>query len=167
MTDLPGRWVAEAALGGRPDRVVVRARRPGEAPVVVKATAPDAGWAARAALRREARLLAGVQGDGVVRLLEVVDRRGRTALVLDVVPAGSLADHSAPDPEPVVAQVTATVDRLHRLGLAHGALRLEHVLLDADGRPVLCGFGTAHRSTNPEPDATALADLVRTLRSGL
>jgi serine/threonine protein kinase len=166
MTDLPGGRVAEAALGSRPDRVVVRARRPGEAPVVVKATPPAAGWTARAALRREARLLTRAQGDGVVRLLEVVDRRGRTLLVLDFVPAGSMAVRTAPDPESAVAHLAATVDRLARLGLAHGALRAEHVLLDADGRPVLCGFGAVHRTTRTAPPhAPALPDLVRLIRS--
>lgn len=165
MADLPGGWTPEAVLGGQPDRIVVRARRPGEAPVLIKATTPGAGWSSRAALRREARLLESAQGDGVVRLEGILDRRGRTALVLGFVPAGSLADRAAPDPDLVVAHLTATVDRFGRLGLAHAALRPDHVLIDADGHPVLCGFGAAHRTSNPEPDATALATLVRTIRS--
>jgi len=144
----------------------MRARRPGEAPVVVKATPPGAGWTSRAALRREARLLASAQGDGVVRLLDLLDRRGQTVLVLDFVPAGALADRTAPDPELVVTHLTATVECLQRLGLAHGALRPEHVLLDADGRPVVCGFGAAHRTSSRDPDTTALAALIRTIRSG-
>lgn len=166
MTDLPGGWEGEAVLAGRPDRVVVRARRPDGGPVVVKATTPGAGWVARAALRREARLLEGVRGPGVVSLHDVIDRRGRTALVLGFVPAGSLADRTAPDADGFVAHLTATVDRLHRLGVAHGALCPEHVLLDADAHPVLCGWGSAHRTTRPDPDATALAHLVRSIRSG-
>ncbi|MET1050607.1 MAG: hypothetical protein ABWZ55_13365, partial [Acidimicrobiales bacterium] len=82
MSELPGGWTPEAVLGGQADRVVMRARRPGEAPVVVKATPPGAGWRSRAALRREARLLEAAQGEGVVHLLGVLDRQGRTVLVL-------------------------------------------------------------------------------------
>ena len=82
------------------------------------------------------------------------------------VPAGALADRAAPDPDLVVTHLTTAVERLHRLGLAHGALRPEHVLLEADGRPVLCGFGAAHRSRDRDPDATALAALIHTVRSG-
>lgn len=161
MSELPGGWTPEAVLGGQADRVVMRARRPGEAPVVVKATPPGAGWRSRAALRREARLLEAAQGDGVVHLLDVLDRQGRTVLVLAFVPAGALADRTAPDPDLVVAHLTTAVERLHRLGLGHGALRPEHILLEADGRPVLCGFGAAHRSRDRDPDATALAALIR------
>ena len=163
MSELPGGWTPEAVLGGQADRVVMRARRPGEAPVVVKATPPGAGWRSRAALRREARLLEAAQGDGVVHLLDVLDRQGRTVLVLAFVAAGALADRTAPDPDPdlVVAHLTTAVERLHRLGLGHGALRPEHILLGADGRPVLCGFGAAHRSRDRDPDATALAALIR------
>ncbi len=166
MDDLPGGWTPEVVLGGQPDRVVVRARRPGEAPVVIKATPPAAGWSSRAALRREARLLQSAQGDGVVRLLDILDRHGCTAIVLGFVPAGSLADRPAPDPDLVVAHLTATVDRLRRIGLAHAALHPEHVLLDADGHPILCGFGAARRTTSPDPDGPALAALIRTIRSG-
>ncbi|HEY5887626.1 MAG TPA: hypothetical protein VIT24_07880 [Acidimicrobiales bacterium] len=165
MDEIAGGWIPEAVLEGQPDRVVVRARRPGEAPVLIKATLPAAGWSSRAALRREARLLQAAQGDGVVRLVDILDHRGSTAVVHSFVPAGSLADHHAPDPDLVVAHLTTTVDRLHRLGLAHGALRPEHVLLDADGHPVLCGFGAAHRTTSPDPDGPALAALIRSIRS--
>jgi eukaryotic-like serine/threonine-protein kinase len=167
MTDLPGGWRAEAVMAGRPDRVVMRARRPGGSPVVVKATPPGAGWITRAALRREARVLESVRSDGVIALHGAIDRRGRTALVLDFVPAGSLADRPAvPDPDGLVTELTATVERLHRLGVAHGALRPEHVLVDADGHPVLCGFGSAHRTPDPDVDAHALTQLIRTIRSG-
>jgi len=166
MDDLPGGWTPEVVLGGQPDRVVVRARRPGEAPVVIKATPPAADWSSRAALRREARLLQAAQGDGVVRLVDILDRHGCTAIVLGFVPAGSLADSPAPDPDLVVAHLTATVDRVRRLGVAHGALHPEHVLLDADGHPRLCGFGGAHQTTSPDPDGPALAALIRTVRSG-
>lgn len=159
-------WTVEATMAGRPGRVVLRARRGHEAPVVLKATPPGEGWAARADLRREARLLEAGRGDGVVDLLDVVDRRGRTALILAFVPAGTLADRAAPDPDEVIGRLAATVEGLHRTGVVHGALRPEHVTLDADGLPVLVGFGAAHRSTDTTADDTALTTLTHTLRSG-
>ena len=48
----------------------------------------------------------------------------------------------------MTCRLEATVDRLHRAGVVHGALRPEHVALDADGRPVLVGFGAARHSTD-------------------
>lgn len=166
MPDPLAAWVLEATLASAPGRVVVRARRGDEAPVVLKATPPGAPWSARAALRREARLLDACRGEGVLELLEVVDRRGRTALALAFVPGRSLADRSPPDPDAVFRRLESTLDRLHRAGVVHGGLRPEHVALAADGLPVLLGFGSARRSTETTPDHTALTELVRTLRSG-
>lgn len=166
MPDPLAAWTVEATLGTRPGRAVVRARRGDEAPAVLKATPPGAPWSARAALRREARLLDACRGDGVVDLLEVVDRRGRTALVLAFVAGRTLTERAAPDPDAMTRHLEATADRLHRAGVVHGALRPEHVVLDADGLPVLVGFGAAHRSTLTAPDDTALAALLRSIRSG-
>lgn len=166
MPDPLAAWTVETTLGARPGRVLVRGRRGDEAPVVLKATPPGASWSARAVLRREARLLDACQGEGVVELLDVVDRRGRTALVLAFASAGTLAERAAPDPDTVTRRLEATLHRLHRAGVVHGALRPEHVALDADGLPVLVGFGSARRSTDPTPDDTALAQLGQTLRSG-
>lgn len=164
--ELPGGWRAEAPLASRPDRIVLRARRDGGGPVVLKATPPGARWAARAALRREGCLLALVRGAGVADLLDVVDGRGLTLLVLRFLPAGPLTGRDAPDPERVGRLLVETVDRLHRLGVVHGALRPEHVALTAEGTPVLVGFGAAHRGGDPRPDTVALADLLRSLRPG-
>ena len=66
-------WAVEARLPGPPGRIVVRARKGLGPPVLVEATVPGAGWRARAELRREAR--------AADDLVEVLDRRGRTALV--------------------------------------------------------------------------------------
>jgi tRNA A-37 threonylcarbamoyl transferase component Bud32 len=161
MGDPPDGWVYERALAGR----VVRARRAGLV-AALKSTAPGAGWSARAALRREARLLAGVRGEGVGDVLAVIDRRRRTTLVLAFVPAGSLAERPAPDPDRVVRRLEVTVQRLHRAGVAHGALVPEHVVLTAEGDPVLVGFGHARRTTTFTADDIALAGLVTAIRSG-
>jgi hypothetical protein len=151
-------WSIEAPCPSRPDRVVGRARGENGPPVVLKATLPAASWRDRATLRREGRLLARVAGDGVVELLDVLEARGRTALVLAFV-ATDLGRH----PDVDLGPLAGTVDRLHRLGVTHGALCPDHVLLTADGRPVLCGFGAAGRAGGPgdqQRDEQALAALL-------
>ena len=131
-------WEVDRRLPGRHDRVVVRARRGSDPPVVVKATVPGATWRERAALRHEGRLLDTARGPGVVELLDVTDTRGRTALVLRHVP---LTAPAGTDLEPL----RATVDRLLTEGIVYGPIRPEHVLRTADGELVLCGFGSARR----------------------
>ena len=166
MAEALSDWSPEAALPARPGRVVLRARLGCGPPVVLKATPPGARWSDRSTLRREARALAALQGEGVVELLDVIDRRGQTALVLGFVPAGTIDQRPVPEPEAAAHRLRAVVDRLHRAGHVHGALRPEHVALDADGLPVLVGFGSAHRSTATTPDGTALTELLHSLRSG-
>jgi hypothetical protein len=155
MRDVLTGWTVEQRLVGRRDHVVVRARRGDGAPVVVKATLPGASWADRARLRHEGRLLDLARGPGVVDLLDVVDSRGRTALVLGFVPVSS-----ARRPDLDLHPLAATVERLHRLGIVHGAIRREHVLLTAEAQPALCGFGQARRSTATGLDLADLARLV-------
>ena len=41
------------------------------------------------------------------------------------------------------AALATIVADLHHLGVAHGQIDASHVLLDDEGRPVLCGFGAA------------------------
>jgi hypothetical protein len=70
----------------------------------------------------------------------------------------------------VVAAATTVAD-LHDLGVAHTRLAAEHVLLDAAGRPQLCGFGDAVVATGGGPlpvsvravDVAALGSLLRQL----
>jgi hypothetical protein len=130
-------WTVERRYRGRADRVVVRARKGLGSPVVLKSTRPGATWRERATLRREGRLLERVAGFGVVDLLDVADTRGRTTLVLGFVPLSS----------PPEVDLRPVVERLARLDVCHGQLTPDHVLLTADGEPVLCGFGqTSSRS---------------------
>ena len=62
-----------------------------------------------------------------------------------------------------VAALSETVADLHELGLVHGNLRSEHVLLATDGRPVLCGFGGATLAAHRSPGSSAPADDVQAL----
>ena len=113
-------------------------------------TAADAGHAAR--LRRQGELLAIAQVPGVVRLVTREGPPHDPVLVTARVDGPDLAR----GPQLVVEEVAAlvielagTLADLHELGVVHGAVLAEHVLLSSDGRPVLCGFGYGARTGEP------------------
>lgn len=93
----------------------------------------------------------------MVELLDVVDRERATVLVLAFVPGGDLARRTAPDPERLAAGLSVVGGRLRGAGVAHGALRPEHVVLTAWGDPVLVGFGAARSGPGADLDADRLA----------
>jgi tRNA A-37 threonylcarbamoyl transferase component Bud32 len=87
-------------------------------------------------------------GEGVERL---VLRRvpGRTWADIGICPAAEAAGWGA-----AVATIVADV---HDLGYAHGALSRDHVLIDEDGHPVLCGFGDATQLSASDHPAELIA----------
>ncbi len=115
--------------------------------------AKEPGESGARGLRAEAEVLHRVQVPGVVELVGLSDGDHPTLLTRWVGPR-SAADLPLPvSPERAAAitlAVAATVGRLHRAGIVHGDLDPTHVLLDADGRPVLCGFGGAGPIGAPE-----------------
>ncbi|MCU1497506.1 MAG: serine/threonine protein kinase [Acidimicrobiales bacterium] len=133
--------------------------RPGErGPVVVK-IASDA--AARERLAREALRLDQARHPGVVELLEagedqlVLAWAGDRTLELvrpDVATAAAL-----------LAAVASTVADLHELGIVHGRIGPDHVIVGADGRPRLCSFAggaTTATSAGDVADVGRLIDLL-------
>ncbi len=148
---MPG-YTLEALLGrggsGEVWRAVPRAGGPA---VAVKLLV--AGDAERQA--REAALLGALDHPHLVRLHEVVHqpRRGgppRVALVLDLLPGGSLAALiarrgrlRAGEVVTAVAPVAAAVAHAHEQGIVHGDLAPGNVVFTADGRPVLTDLGVA------------------------
>jgi hypothetical protein len=115
----------------------------GARPLVTKmATSP----AARSRLEHELAVLRVAQHPGVVTLVDVHDDhtglRVRTAFCgsRTLADVGSLPTARVAG---VVAALATTVADLHDLGIAHGRLAPDHVLIASDGRPVLCGLGDA------------------------
>ena len=110
--------------------------------VAAKTTEP----AASGALMAEAELLRRAQMPGVVELIAAHPAPVPT-LLTRWVGTRSLADLPLPLPPEQAAAlclaVASTIESLHRTGIAHGAVEPANVLLDAGGRPVLCGFGSA------------------------
>jgi hypothetical protein len=99
----------------------------------------------------EAEVLEAARLPGVVELIGIEGDADRPVLVTARVDGPDLSTAHLPLAEVagVVAAVATTLADLHDLGLVHGALTGEHVLLGGDGRPVLCGFGYAARSGCP------------------
>jgi hypothetical protein len=97
---------------------------------------------------------------------------GRPVLVLELC-AGSLADrraHGALEPQRVVAMGVALAGALetaHRVGIVHGAVGPEHVLLTRYGEVRLTGFAARTTGTTSSEDPVAVAadvhGLTRTL----
>jgi hypothetical protein len=134
--------------------------------VLVKAAGPGPDGER---LRREAVLLRAAAHPGVVELLdERAGAGGGVELVLAVAGSRTLADvrtdlRGVVD---LVAALAATVADLHALGLVHGRLTADHVVIDASGRPLLCGFadaGPALPSRRPADDVAALGVLLAVL----
>ena len=114
----------------------------------------------RARLRHEADLLGRLDHPGVVRFVDYDDGPPaalRTAFVGPDSWRTSHADTAA------FAALTATLADLHDSGLAHGDLRADHVLLDPEQRPILCGFAAAGPATaeRMHTDRVALAAMLR------
>lgn len=113
-------------------------------------------------LRREARLLAGLDHPHVIRLLAVLDDGGsEVALVLPVAEGGTLADLLATrgrlacdEAVPLVVALAEAVASLHARGIVHRDVAPANVLLTADGAPLLADLGAAVTVDEPLPTPT-------------
>jgi hypothetical protein len=146
----------------------------GEAPDshVVRKTATDP--AARERLVHEAAMLGLAQRPGVVEVAGLFDGEEATELTLRMagdrmhIP-GSLAPAQAAS---LLQDLATTVADLHERGVTHGRIGIDHLVLDAAGHPVLCGFGDAWAHTGVDParlargqaaDVAALGELLTLL----
>ncbi|WP_166784134.1 protein kinase domain-containing protein [Cryobacterium suzukii] len=98
---------------------------------------------------------------GLVRLLDVAQvSDGRICLILERLAGGSLAkyliEHPSLSPGEVVtllAPITVALSAMHTAGFAHGGVTQSTILLDANGRAVLTGFGAVSNLTDAPRDA--------------
>ena len=129
----------ELWLGLTPDR---------SRPVAIKRRAVDDERNSRRSSIGEAAALAAADHPNVVALIEVLDDPPDEVLVQPWVPGGSLRqlldERGTLLPGEVVALLQGLADAVEHLaarGMVHGALRPDHIVLTADGAPVLVGFG--------------------------
>ena len=107
----------------------------------------------------EAAALEAARHPGVVELVDSTHDTLRTRRV----PGRPLSELGPLPPEEVAglaAAVAATLADLHDLGLVHGGIEASHVIVAADGHPVLCSLG---RGGEPSDDVAALGRLMASL----
>ena len=150
---------------GRDHEVWLARRLGSDRSVVAKRASGSAETPDRRALVREAGVLATAAHPNVVELIEVVDDLAGPMLVLARVEGGSLRglldERGTLTPGEMVAVlvgVAAAVGHLASVGVVHGDLRPDHILLAADGTPVLVGFGAAASRRDRDRDSTTADD---------
>jgi hypothetical protein len=109
----------------------------------------ERAWLARAAHPGIVELVGGAGGDE----LRTRDVGGPSLADIGLLPAAEIAGLGS-------AAATILAD-LHDLGIAHGAVTDRHILIGADGRPVMCGLADA----GPADRITIAADVVALARS--
>ena len=112
-----------------------------------------------ARLEREAELLEAARHPGVVELVGV-DGSGVGSMLLTAHVEGPTLAAVGPLPleeaAGLLAALTTTLADLHELGLVHGAVCPEHVIVGPGGRPVLCGLAYGGRAGEPAGPAPAV-----------
>lgn len=126
--------------------------------------------AERVHLGHEAAMLRAAAHPGVVRLLRSPSSDAPDELLLALAPGGHLGGRpilGVAGAAGLGAALATTVADLHHLGVVHRRIDASHVLLDEEGRPLLCGFGQSGRvapgdgTQDRRDDVRAVADLVR------
>ncbi|MFE9746997.1 serine/threonine-protein kinase [Saccharothrix saharensis] len=129
------------ALDERLDRVVALKQ------LVVPEGADPVAAVARAA--REGRIAARLQHPNAVTVHDVVEDDGKPVLVMEYLPARTLADRIARGPLPaeqvmrIGAQVAGALAAAHAAGVVHRDVKPGNVLLTEDGTAKITDFGIA------------------------
>lgn len=125
--------------------------------------------AERSALEARAAVMAHLRHPGIVELIGAgpgPNGRWRLHTRWAGEPLSGLSVPVAPaELAGLGAAVANIVGDLHALGWVHGDIRLDHVLLDSEGRPVVCGMGSARRSEDPAARAVDGSDLIAMLEA--
>ena len=115
-------------------------------------TTDEADPIRRAVAARQIEVLEAARHPGVVELLGVDEGPdgpvARTA-ALDGQSLDRLPSLGAEEVAGMMAAVASTLADLHDIGLVHGGLTAEQVVVGTDGRPVLLGFGHGGRIGEP------------------
>ncbi|MDZ7676998.1 MAG: hypothetical protein U5K29_00410 [Acidimicrobiales bacterium] len=125
------------------ERATLRVDGSGTRPLVIKEATHRP---AIERVRHEIDVLRRVQHPGVVSLLDATDSEDQVVVRTRFCGSRTLATVgplSVARAAGIVAALAATVADLHELGVSHGRISADHILIGGDGRPVLCGFGGA------------------------
>jgi tRNA A-37 threonylcarbamoyl transferase component Bud32 len=116
-------------------------------------------------LRQEVRVLEVARHPGVVQLLGYDGEVERLRLVEGEVLANRHLDSDAI--ARIALAAATTLADLHEIGVFHGAIGGDHILLDRTGSPILCSFGRGGIGGDPSATQAAadVAALAQTLLS--
>ena len=107
----------------------------------------------RAALDNEIALWSRLRHPNIVRLMAVVEAPGTVVMVMELATRGRLLDHINDSPDGYLSedearcifqQVLRALAHCHNLGLVHGDVKPENILLDVDGHVRLGDFGLCY-----------------------
>ena len=127
--------------------------------VAIKLVRPDRvdGPAGVARLEREARATAGLSHPNIVVVHDVLREGEAAAIVMELVPGGTLADRLREDGAlpwleavRVAREVASGLGAAHAAGLVHRDVKPSNVLLGPDDRVRVADFGIASAGTSSE-----------------
>ena len=124
--------------------------------VAIKRLRPNAPR--RGDLCLEARIAARVAHRAVVRVLDLVDDLTGAHIIMEIVDGPSLlALHergpmAVCDAVRIAIELAGALDAVHDCGALHLDVKIENVLLMADGQPKLIDFGIARLANDPYAD---------------
>lgn len=111
----------------------------------------------RARFRREARLIAFLAHPNVIRVVDFVDDRGTSWVVLEHVPGRTLQEVietdgplSLDDVANILDQAASALSHLHGRGLVHLDVKPQNLILSDDGNLKLIDFGLAQPAGGPQ-----------------
>jgi serine/threonine-protein kinase len=105
--------------------------------------------------RREARAVAALAHENVVRVYDYGEDEARPFMALECLPGGTLEERLAHGPlssgeiTRIATGMAAGLAHLHAQGLIHRDLKPANVLFDEEGRPKLADFGLARPAVGP------------------
>jgi serine/threonine protein kinase len=151
--EVAGRYRLEELRGHGPMSEVWRAHDDTlDRTVAVKMLSPTADLER---FRREARALAGLAHENVMRVFDYGEDESGPFMALEWLPNGTLEERLAQGPLPpaetrrVAEAIAAGLAHLHSAGLVHRDLKPANVLFDEEDRPKLADFGLARRAVGP------------------
>ena len=105
---------------------------------------------ARVRFERELEVLARLDHEAVVPMLDVLDEAGDVVLVMPYLAGGNLAERvrahgplPASEVRAIAARLLPALAAAHRLGIIHRDIKPANILFDGDGRAHLADFGVA------------------------
>ncbi len=146
VPELPEGYRLKAILQEGQAGTVLRALRPDGTDCVLRVERGSAG----VQLSSELAVLAQVDHPGIAKLLDHGTLPGGGVYVAREWVEGQefevwSAGRSPEDKGRLIARLCPALEHLHRLGFVHGDLSPHNVIVQPNGRPVLCDFGLARR----------------------